>query len=66
MQVNDIVFSVGNSKNRAKIFSGENTVARSASQVKRVNRVCVVGIARSNTEVTDLLKVSLCFLAFWN
>uniref|UniRef100_A0A1I8EM24 RhoGEF domain-containing protein n=4 Tax=Wuchereria bancrofti TaxID=6293 RepID=A0A1I8EM24_WUCBA len=34
----------------------ENAVARSASQVKRVNRVCVVGVARSNTEVTDLLK----------
>uniref|UniRef100_A0A8R1XT69 DH domain-containing protein n=3 Tax=Onchocerca TaxID=6281 RepID=A0A8R1XT69_ONCVO len=35
---------------------GEKSVARSASQVRRVNRVCVVGIARSNTEVTDLLK----------
>lgn len=34
----------------------ENTVARSASQIRRVNRVCVVGVARSNTEVTDLLK----------
>ncbi|VBB27177.1 unnamed protein product [Acanthocheilonema viteae] len=34
----------------------ENAVARSASQIKRVNRVCVVGAARNNTEVTDLLK----------
>ncbi|CAG9540973.1 unnamed protein product [Cercopithifilaria johnstoni] len=34
----------------------ENAIARSASQVRRVNRVCVVGVARSNTEVRDLLK----------
>uniref|UniRef100_A0A0R3RZ06 Protein ECT2 n=1 Tax=Elaeophora elaphi TaxID=1147741 RepID=A0A0R3RZ06_9BILA len=34
----------------------ENLIARSASQVRKVNRICVVGAARSNTEVTDLLK----------
>ncbi|EJD76560.1 RhoGEF domain-containing protein [Loa loa] len=34
----------------------ENSVARSASQIRRVNRVCVVGVARNNAEVTDLLK----------
>lgn len=35
-----------------------NPVARSASQVRRVSKVCVVGPAEENREIIQILKVA--------